>query len=99
MKEGSTLQLRILFFGEYVKYLPHIIFALTKLGNKGIGSGRCYDLNKFEVCDVKNSEGKSIYENGVVDMESVKSIKISELKSFDAGGTLLVRFKTPIVIK
>ena len=99
LKEGSTLKLGMLFFGEYVRYLPHIIFALTKLGNKGIGSGRCYGLNQFDVSDIMSYEGESVYKDGVVDMESVKSVEISELEPLDVGGSMLVKFRTPIVIK
>lgn len=99
--EGAILSLGLILFGDYIRYLPHIVHALSMLGKKGIGSRRCYGLNQFMVSSITSMQGKEVYRDGSVSMENITPMDVCELSSplVEQESALTVRFKTPMVLK
>lgn len=95
LEKDGFLDLEILLFGEFGKYLPHVIFSMNFLGQRGVGSLRYENLNRFviESIEAKNSK-YTIYNGEIIDLVnfSTQDIKhLSELK----GDTFVVKFRTP----
>ncbi len=36
-KEGEGFSFSLLLFGEYIQYLPHILYACQQMGERGVG--------------------------------------------------------------
>lgn len=97
--EEGHLDVDLLFFGDFKKYLPHVLLGLRLGGQQGIGSMRYYGQNRFKVDSAfcQFSE-KKVYDE--------KTIKLDNLKTVDAGdiepiskNKIKIGFKTPFTGK
>ncbi len=55
VEENGFLDVGILLFGRFTRYLPHVALGLSMLGQSGIGSERRYDVNKFKLEEMRCS--------------------------------------------
>ncbi|MHA1265543.1 MAG: hypothetical protein ACTSRS_09940 [Candidatus Helarchaeota archaeon] len=93
-KEGF-LDLDLLLIGDFSKYLPHVILGLKLLGQRGIGSMRYENLNRFiiEFIQMKNSKS-IIFQNEYIDLMQFRRKNVQEMGEIQ-GDTFLVKFRTP----
>ncbi len=89
------LNVEILFFGDFRRYLPHALLGVSLLGQTGLGSLRHYNLNRFEISSATcNLSGKQIYDGNTISLSNLESIDISEIQKYGAN-TVTIGFKTP----
>lgn len=102
VKENGFLDIDILLFGRFIRYLPYAILGLSMLGQSGIGSERRYDINKFKIKEMRCCFSKKvIYDGNTINLGAMKSIDIADYARDDicVTDTLYVGFKTPIIVK
>ncbi len=98
--EKGYLQLNILLFGKFTKYLPHTVLGLRLLGQAGIGSKRRYDMNQFTISSINCNFSREVVCDGhTVNLESMKVIDIADIKPVKMDETLTIKFKTPFIAK
>ena len=91
----GRLDVEVLFFGDFRRYLPHALLAVSLLGQTGLGSLRHYNLNKFEIASATcNFSGKQIYDGNTISLSNLKSIDISEIQKYEVNA-VNIGFKTP----
>ncbi len=81
IEKEPTLTLEILFFGDFTKYLPHVILAMNLLGKRGLYSQRYEGLNRFEVKEI----GCCLSQKTVYDGETIflKNLTITDIRDFE----------------
>jgi hypothetical protein len=59
-ENDGKLDLKVLFFGEFSRYAPHVLLALRMAGQQGLGNERYYNINKFVIesgiCDFSKNK-------------------------------------------
>ena len=95
IENEPKLLVEVLFFGDFAKYLPHVILAMSLLGKRGLYSQRYQGLNRFEVKEI----GCCFSQKTVYDGETIflKNLKVLDVKDIDPLNTDRVRigFRTP----
>ncbi|RLI78828.1 hypothetical protein DRP05_05905 [Archaeoglobales archaeon] len=92
--EGNgELEVRINIFGDYVKYIPHIVYGLRYLGKTGLNANSKYELK--EIRDFFTEE--VVYDGESVNVEGLRTIDLGKIsgKKFKK---LKVEFITPIEV-
>jgi len=93
---GGWLDVRMLLFGEYVRYLPHAILAIQQFGASGLGDRRHIGQNRFELrqarCDFSL---RLVFDGGAIYPSRMRVIDVKELKPLEAE-RIRVWFRTPI---
>lgn len=98
-KEGY-LDLDILLYGSFIRYLPHAVLGLRLLGQKGIGSKRRYDMNRFVVSEMTcNFTGKRVYDGQRINLENMGSIELGDVEPLEVNNRVTVSFRTPFISK
>ncbi len=94
LKAGENFAFSITIVGSAIKYLPHIVFSIEKLGAKGLGKHR----GKFSLCHITNVvDGRNYnleeltYENGNFLPVSLEYQKVSNIVE--------IEFLTPCRLK
>ena len=99
LEKGSVLPVEVLLFGEFRRFLPHVVVAMQLFGRTGIGSVRRSDRNRFSVERVTSSfSGKEIYDGNIVKTTHVSTIDVRDTPPCDSG-CLVIGFKTPLILK
>lgn len=94
-KEDGELDVDLLFFGDFKKYLPHVLLGLRLGGQQGIGSMRYYGQNKFMVeSAVCQFSGNEVYDGDRIKLDSLKTIDASDIPPVDEE-KIKIGFKTP----
>ncbi|RLI79954.1 hypothetical protein DRP07_09645 [Archaeoglobales archaeon] len=90
---SGRINLEINVFGDYVRYLPHIIYGLRFLGKIGLNRHSKYTLEKITdyFTDEIVYDGSSVYPN-------VKTIDLSKLDG-EEFESVRVKFITPIELE
>ncbi|MGQ9842561.1 MAG: CRISPR system precrRNA processing endoribonuclease RAMP protein Cas6 [Spirochaetota bacterium] len=92
-KEGDTFDVRLVLFGNAIKYFPHSVHALTVLGIEGIGVKK----GKFTIQAIHQPYSDiEIYDGAVIAVEKAVPLSIKEPADINA---LQIIFKTPCKIK
>ena len=90
---SGKLELEINVFGDYIKYLPHIIYGLRFLGKVGLNASSKYEIESI----TDYFSGKEIYDGESIKMNfKVVDLGSIESKTFDA---IRIDFLTPIEAK
>jgi CRISPR-associated endoribonuclease Cas6 len=100
-KEGY-LDVNILLFGKFIRYLPHAILGLSMLGQNGIGSERRYGVNKFNIAEIKCAlSGQRVYDGNTISVEAMKVIDIMDYANGHdvPDDHVSIGFETPMVMK
>jgi len=102
VEKNGYLDIDILLFGRFIRYLPHVVLGLSMLGQSGIGSERRYDVNKFKLEEMRCCFSKEIiYDGSTINIGAMKSIDIVEYtrEGIQVTDKLSIGFKTPIMVK
>jgi len=98
-ENNGKLDLKVLFFGDFSRYAPHVLLALRMAGQEGIGNERYYNMNRFVIesgtCDFSK---KNIYDGRSLDLNNLESLEIGKIKPLN-GNIYCVRFRTPLSIR
>ncbi len=88
----GEITLEINVFGDYIRYLPHIIFGLRYLGKAGLNA-----TSKYELVSIKDVfSGKEIYDGESVNAEKIRTIDLGEVAPLSLRDEVRVQFTTPI---
>jgi len=91
----GELTLYINVFGDYIKYLPHIIYGLRYLGKMGLNA-----TSKYEIVSISDAiSGKEVYDGETVFVENLKSIELGKIKPRELEKEVEVEYLTPIEAK
>jgi len=86
-----NLHLEINIFGDYVRFLPHIIFGLKFLGSAGFNRN-----SKYELVEVRDYFTNEIVYDGNFYPESVKTVNLAKLSPAELSDKIRVDYITPI---
>ncbi len=91
--KGDTFELKLSIFGTAIKFFPHILHALMRLGKRGIGKHKGkYDIERIVDC----ASGKTIFDGEEILLQNLQPFVFSdEFK----GNRLSLVFHTPCKIK
>lgn len=93
--DNGELDVDLIFFGDFKKYLPHVLLGLNLGGHEGVGSMRYYGQNRFMVENaVCQFSRKEVYDGENVRLDALKTIDASEIPSVDTD-RIKIGFKTP----
>ncbi|MHA1360048.1 MAG: hypothetical protein ACTSQI_19420 [Candidatus Helarchaeota archaeon] len=94
-REAGFLNLELLLFGDFMKYIPHVILGLNLLGQRGIGSVRYTNLNRFIIDTIiSKTTGAVIYDGGSLSLTNYRQHDITKFPDIE-GDTFIVKFRTP----
>ena len=95
IEKEPKLAVEVLFFGNFAKYLPHVILAISLFGKRGLYSQRYEGLNRFEVREI----GCCFSQKIVYDKETVLLKNLTVLDATDINplskSRIKIGFKTP----
>jgi len=97
--EDGHLDVELLFFGDFKKYLPHVLLGLRLGGQQGIGSMRYYGQNRFKVDKaVCQFSKKEVYDGESIKLDNLKTIDVKDVGPIWKEN-LKIGFKTPFTGK
>jgi len=102
VEKDGYLDVDILLYGKFIRYLPHVTLGLSMLGQSGIGSERRYDVNKFNVAGITCAfSGKQVYDGSTINVGAMKVIDIMDYADgyTPPNGRLSIGFDRPMVLK
>ena len=102
VEKDGFLDVSILLFGRFTRYLPHVALGLSMLGQSGIGSERHYDINKFRLDEMRCSfSGDVVYDDNTINIGAMRTVDLADYSSDGVSATdrLSIGFETPIMIK
>lgn len=91
---SGKLELKINVFGDYIRYLPHIIYGLRFLGKMGLNSNTKYEIESITDCFSK----KEVYDGESVNAKSIKTINLAEIPAKEID-VVKINFSTPVEAK
>lgn len=99
----GKLELEINVFGDYERYIPHIIYGLKYLGKLGLNAKSRYEVEKIIDC----FSGKVVYDGESIKMNALSPVNLSEIGGIETGietesdtvGTVGIEYSTPIEAK
>lgn len=100
VEENGFLDVDILVFGKFIRYLPHVILGLRLLGQNGIGYEKQH--NRFRLDEIRcNFSGELAFDGFKINSEAIEEVELWS-ENFEEGldnEKLKIAFKTPIMIK
>ncbi|WP_290597623.1 MULTISPECIES: CRISPR system precrRNA processing endoribonuclease RAMP protein Cas6 [unclassified Archaeoglobus] len=88
----GEITLDINVFGDYIRYLPHIIYGLRYLGKLGLNA-----TSRYELTSIKDAiSGKEIYDGESVNAEGIKTVDLGEIAPLNLDDVVEVQYSTPI---
>jgi len=94
-REGR-IEVGLLLFGRFVQNLPHVILALQQFGSHGIGEGRYFGKNRFEVERATCSlSGRTVFESGTIYPDRMSTVDATKIPPIE-GRSFRFLFRTPI---
>ncbi len=92
--EGKgNLTVEINVFGDYIRYIPHIVYGLRFLGKLGLNADSRYEL--VRILDALS--GEEIYDGESIDAEKIETVDLGNMSSEKImGEEIEIGFKTPI---
>jgi CRISPR-associated endoribonuclease Cas6 len=107
VEKDGFLDVDMLLFGRFIRYLPHTVLGLSMLGQSGIGAERRYDVNKFNVAEIRCAfSGERVYDGNTINVGAMKIIDIAGYANErmnqmpdSYNRNINVGFETPVIIK
>ena len=98
IEKDGTINLELIFFGDFKKYLPHTFLSLRLAGQEGLGAERHYGINKFEIENaVCCFSGKQIYDGNLINLTNLETKDIKDFLPLELNSnTIRIGFKTPL---
>ena len=91
---SGKLEVEINVFGDYIKYLPHIIYGLRFLGKIGLNASSKYEIETITDCFSE----REIYDGESVRTDSIRTIDLRDVEGTKLS-TVRIDFLTPIEAK
>jgi CRISPR-associated endoribonuclease Cas6 len=88
----GEITVEINIFGDYIRYLLHIIYGLRFLGKVGLNATSRYEL--LSIADAFT--GRKIYDGESVKVEKIKTVDLGDLTPVSLDGIVEVSYITPI---
>lgn len=99
IEKEPRLSVEILFFGDFAKYLPHVILAMSLLGKRGLYSQRYEGLNRFEVKEMGCCfSQKIIYDGETIFLKNLKVLDVRDIDPLEVD-RVRIGFRTPFTGK
>jgi hypothetical protein len=107
VEKDGFLDVDILLFGRFIRYLPHAVLGLSMLGQSGIGAERRYDVNKFTVAEIRcGFSGERVYDGNTINVSAMKVMdvmdysndRVNQLPDGDSR-YVTIGFEIPMIIK
>lgn len=93
--ENATLDVDILFCGDFARYLPHVILGMNLFGKRGLYNQRYHGLNRFEIKDITCCfSHKEIYDGETIFLKNLKTVNIQDI-IYNPVHNITIGFKTP----
>ena len=93
--EDATLDVDVLFCGDFARYLPHVILGMNLFGKRGLYIERYHGLNKFEVESITCCfSHKKVYDGETIFLKNLKTANIKDIP-YKILEEITVGFKTP----
>jgi len=102
VEKDGFLDVGILLFGRFTRFLPHVALGLSMLGQSGIGSERHYDVNKFRLEEMRCSfSGDVVYDGNTINIGAMRTIDMADYskEEMQVTDSLSIGFETPIMVK
>lgn len=94
-EQNFTLNVEVNIFGEYIKYLPQIIFALRLLGKAGFNPS-----SKFTLKSLSNAiTGEVVFDGERIDTDAIKLIDLGKMEPLKIGKHLRIKLRTPFSLE
>lgn len=95
IEENATLDVDVLFCGDFARYLPHVILGMNLFGQRGLYTQRYHGLNRFEVKSITCCfSHKKIYDGETIFLKNLKTMDIKDI-TYETPETITIGFKTP----
>jgi len=95
LKNGE-MTVEIIFFGNYSRYLPHIISGIKLLGLSGIGNPRYKNSNLFYIESMKcGFSGRDILEGDILLKQNVSQLDAADIPLYQEP-ELYLGFRSPL---
>ncbi|MCS7132035.1 MAG: hypothetical protein NZ934_04850, partial [Hadesarchaea archaeon] len=92
----AKLEMKLLMFGDYARYFPHVLLALQQFGSHGLGDARHLGQNRFEVLEARcEFSGGVTYDGSTIYPSRMKVVDVVDLPPVEHR-RLRVGFRTPI---
>jgi CRISPR/Cas system endoribonuclease Cas6 (RAMP superfamily) len=95
IEKEPRLIMEVLFFGDFTKYLPHVILAMGFLGKRGLYSHRYEGLNRFLVKEIGCClSQKTVYDGETIYLKNLTLMDAKEINPLKIDKTR-IGFRTP----
>jgi len=95
IKKDATLDVDVLFCGDFARYLPHIILGMNLFGKRGLYTQRYHGLNRFEVESITCCfSHKKIYDGETIFLKNLKTVDIEDI-TYPTPEQITIGFRTP----
>jgi CRISPR/Cas system endoribonuclease Cas6 (RAMP superfamily) len=95
IEKDATLDVDVLFCGDFARYLPHVILGMNLFGKRGLYTQRYHGLNRFEVRSITCCfSHKKVYDGETIFLKSLKTADIKDIP-YKPSKEITIGFKTP----
>ena len=95
--EDPFLDLNLIFFGDFTRYIPQVILALKLIGHEGVGNGRFEGRNRFIIEKITcNFTNKTVFNGKFINASNLKLVDVGDLPKIKEQESLRIGFRTPI---
>lgn len=95
LQEAGFLDLELLLVGNFGKYLPHVILGLNLLGQRGLGSMRYANQNRFILSSVVMKQTQQpIFDGVTINLTHFQPQNVATFSGCEADSVIL-KFRTP----
>ena len=95
MNEKGWLNVDVLFFGDFTKYLPHVILGMSLFGRRGLYAQRYYGMNKFVIKEIVCTfTGKTVYDGETIYLRNLMVVDVRNIEPFK-NKKAKIGFRTP----
>ncbi len=100
LEQGDRIGFSLILFGPALSFIPHMLQAVMRMGELGLGSRRREGYGRFKL-EEAFMEGVRIYSRreGVVEMDQGARNLSLEASPLEDPGKILVRLLTPLRVK
>ena len=99
-KSGDLFDIRLTLFGDFVRYLPYLVYCIEQMGQNGFGARLKDGLGKFELLSVHRNVRK-IYDrtNGILDQSHEPEYLAGDWPEDLPVSKVKIRLETPLRLK
>ena len=91
----GSLTVEINIFGDYTRYLSHVIYGLRFLGKCGLNKFSKYTLDSI----TDYFTGETVFDGECINANSITTIDLGRIDSIEEESELTIDYKTPISVE